>query len=136
MSTTTSELVELERPQGYTVAKDDVDPRGWKVVGCDGVDFGTVRTLLVDTEFLRAVYFVCDLTPGRAVLLPIAYARLDEAQGRVIFDVIAAQACEQLPGYDGSSPTAEQRSVIDAVMMTGSAPGPSEERRQSDRRSA
>src|SRR5688572_27528855 len=136
MSTATSELIELERAQGYTVAKDDVDPRGWKVVGCDGADLGTVRTLLVDTEFLRAVYFVCDLTPGHAVLLPIAYARLDAAQARVIFDVIDGQACEQLPGYDGTSPNTEQRSAIDAVMMAGTSQAPCEERRQSDRRTA
>jgi hypothetical protein len=136
MNSATTELIELERAQGYTVAKDAVDPRGWSIVGCDGVSFGTVRTLLVDTEHLRAVYFVCDLTPGHAVLLPIVYARLDAAQCRVIFDVIDGEACEQLPGYDGSLPTEEQRSAIDAVMIGGAAPMRCEERRQAERRGA
>jgi hypothetical protein len=135
MNGVTSELLELERAEAYTVAKDDVDPRGWTVVGCDGETFGNVRTLLVDTELMRAVYFVCDLTPGHAVLLPVAYARLDQQQCRVIFDVIDATACAELQAYDGSLPTAEQRAAIDAVMMAGAASNRCEERRQSDRRS-
>ena len=136
MSSATTELMELERAQGYAVAKDEVDPRGWSVVGCDGESFGTVRTLLVDTERLRAVYFVCDLTPGHAVLLPTVYARLDAGNCRVIFDVIDGQACERLPGYDGSQPTEEQRSAIDTVMIAGAGSTRCEERRQTDRRSA
>jgi hypothetical protein len=135
MNGVASELLELERAEAYTVAKDDVDPRGWSVVGCDSTTLGTVRTLLVDTELMRAVYFVCDLTPGHAVLLPIAYARLDQEQCRVIFDVIDAAVCAELPAYDGSLPTAQQRAAIDAVMMAGAASTRCEERRQSERRS-
>ena len=134
MNGVTSELLELERAEAYTVAKDDVDPRGWPVVGCDSATLGKVRTLLVDTELMRAVYFVCDLTPGHAVLLPVAYARLDQDQCRVIFDVIDAGVCAELPAYDGALPTAEQRAGIDAVIMSGAASTRCEERRVSERR--
>src|SRR5215207_3044268 len=105
-------LIELERADSFAVAKDDNDPRGWAVVGCDGNELGKVRTLLVDTELLRAVYLVCDLTSNRAVLLPITYARLDKENSRVIFDVIDAQGCDKLQAYTGAAPDAAQQDAI------------------------
>ena len=130
-------LIELEHALEYRVARDEIDPRGWIVVGCDG-DLGKVRTLLVDIDHMRAQYFVCDLESQRVVLLPIAYARLDKTASRVIFDVIDKNTCERLPAYVGAPPTDDERSTIAAVMTggTSSTATLSADRRQLDRRSA
>jgi hypothetical protein len=129
-------LIELDRAQNYRVARDDIDPRGWTVVGCDG-EIGKVRTLLVDIDRLRAQYLVCDVDAQRAVLLPTAYARLDKPAARVIFDVIDKNTCEKLPPYVGAPPTEEERSTIAAAMTSGisSTTTLSADRRQLDRRS-
>ncbi len=131
-------LMELERADAYRVAKDEADPHGWAVVGCDGVELGKVRTMLVDTELMRALYFVCDLTPDRAILLPITYARLDPENCRAIFDVINASVCERLPAYVGVMPTPDEQDEIVTTITSGiadAAPATSD-RRQLDRRSA
>jgi len=131
-------VMELERADAYRSSSGEADPRGWALVGCDGSELGKVRTLLVDTGLMRALYFVCDLASQRTVLLPLTYARLDPSACRVIFDVIDAAACEKLPEYHGVSPTEEESATILAVLtsaVSNCAPTPVD-RRQLDRRSA
>ena len=81
-------LVELESLSGFRVAADESDPRGWGVISCDGDQVGVVRTMLIDTELLKARYFVTELAnASRVVLLPVPLARLDAHAKRVIFDI-------------------------------------------------
>jgi len=131
-------LAELEQDGDFRIAKEDVDPRGWAVVGCNAAELGKVRTLLVDTDLMRAMYFVCDLTPNRAVLLPVVYARLDKSNCRVIFDVVDAAMCDRLPAYTGEMPDEARRDRIVWIIASGiaNAAPAATERRQLDRRSA
>ena len=129
-------LVELESLSGFRVAADESDPRGWVVISCDGDQVGTVRTMLVDTELLKARYFVTELSnPTRTVLLPVPLARLDNHAKRVIFDVAPVEAFSKLPAYLGNEPTQEEDDAVHLILIGTERPGPAPEA-SLDRRNA
>ncbi len=133
-------LVEMESLHGFRVATDESDPRGWNVVSCDGDQVGLVRTMLIDTEALKARYLLTELAnSSRRVLLPVALARLDAGARRVIFDLSSLDAFSRLPDYLGTAPTqAEDDAVhliLAGVQRVGPTPDASADRRHSSRRS-
>jgi hypothetical protein len=118
-------LVELESLSGFRVAADESDPRGWAVISCDGDQVGIVRTMLVDTELLKARYFVTALANStRTVLLPVPLARLDNHARRVIFDVAPLAAFSKLPDYLGNEPTQEEDDAVHLILIGTGRPGP------------
>lgn len=103
----------MERPRlehlsdldGYTVADQDPDIRGWEVRSTDGRDIGKVEDLIVDTGLLRVRYMevkldrkALGLDEDRHVLLPIGTARLDEEDDTVLIDR-ASSALPGIPAY-------------------------------------
>jgi hypothetical protein len=134
-----SKLVELELLQGFRVAADESDPRGWIVVSCDGDQVGVVRTMLVDTVLLKARYFVTELgNTSRRILLPVPLARLDAKARRVIFDVSPLAAFAELPDYVGTEPTQAEDDAAHVILAGTAAPKPAPEsspdRRHNSRR--
>jgi hypothetical protein len=87
-------VVPLDELKGYELARGEPDVRGWDVVARDGGRIGEVDELLVD-EAAREVRFL-DVTvdeelggdPDRTgrVIIPIASARLEEADDQVVID--------------------------------------------------
>jgi photosynthetic reaction center H subunit len=69
-------IVPLRVAVGYSVAKQDVDPRGLPVIAGDGKPAGTVRELWVDTAEMMFRYLEVETTGGRRVLLPVPFARI------------------------------------------------------------
>jgi hypothetical protein len=132
--------VKLEDLKGFRVASDDPDPRGWSVVSCDADEVGVVRTMLIDTELLKARYLVCDLrlAPVHAVVLPVSYARLDADHKRVIFDLTSTDAFGRLPAYTDVPPSKEIEDQILELVAGTKLPdhveGESMDRRKHDRR--
>ena len=131
-------LAELEQLVGFQVAADEPDPRGWTVVACNGEEVGTVRTLVIDTDLLKARYFVTQLhCDSRVVLLPVPLARVDVTTSRVVYDASAAECFNFLPAYPGL-PTCVDDDLLHVTLIgdTGCQPNParSADRRQQRRR--
>lgn len=131
-------LVDLATLPRYGIPGDEPDPRGWMVVSCDGMEIGTVDTLLVDLDALKARYFVCALKARAArSALPVVYARLDAGNKRVIYDLTPASAFAALPQFDAVLSEADEK-VIHAIVVgeviEPPPPAPSADRRQQPRR--
>jgi uncharacterized protein (TIGR02271 family) len=102
-------VVPLDQLDDYKVAEGDPDVRGWEVVASDGRKIGEVDQLLVDTAAMKVRYLDVDVdndlvagatdASDRHVLIPIGYARLDEASDRVIVDQLASSDVVGLPEY-------------------------------------
>lgn len=111
-------LEPLSRMEGYDVARDDPDPRGWPIRLTDGTTIGTVDDLVVDTRALKVRYLVClaggetfDLsTPPDRILVPIGYARLDEDDRSIRLDLPSERLLAEMPTYDPD----ELASLLDA----------------------
>jgi photosynthetic reaction center H subunit len=90
----------------FSVAKQDIDPRGLNVVGADGVRGGTVKDLWVDRLEMMIRYLEVETTPeagSRRVLLPMNFARVGRNQvsvkavlGRHFANVPATKSNEKI----------------------------------------
>ena len=97
-------VVPLNQLDGYTVADDDPDVRGWEVISADGRRIGAVDQLLVDREAMKVRYLDVDVDDAlvagdRHVLIPIGYARLEEGHSRVFVDDLVSTHVATLPAY-------------------------------------
>lgn len=97
-------VVPLNRLDGYAVADDDPDIRGWEVISADGIRIGAVDQLLVDTEAMKVRYLDVDLDErmvagDRHAVIPIGYARLEEERSRVFVDNLVSTQVATLPAY-------------------------------------
>ena len=97
-------VVPLNRLDGYAVADDDPDVRGWEVISADGIRIGAVDQLLVDTDAMKVRYLDVDLDErmvagDRHALIPIGYARLEERRSRVFVDNLVSTQVTTLPAY-------------------------------------
>ena len=103
------QLVRLNDLEDFRVAKGDSDPRGWTVVGADGIAIGEVDELIVDTGSMEAKYLDCDVEEDklelepidRHVLIPVEYARLDRDKKNVVVDGLASHGVADYPIYAG-----------------------------------
>lgn len=72
--------VEPLRNTGYTVAEQDIDPRGLSVIGCDGAVAGEVVDLWSDRSEGLFRYYEVEVDLGevatKRVLLPVPFARV------------------------------------------------------------
>jgi sporulation protein YlmC with PRC-barrel domain len=89
-------LERLSRMQGYDVAPNEPDPRGWKVVNSERRPVGEVADLIVDAERMVATYLDVELDTRRFnlsgddphVLVPVGKAH---AEGhKVVVDDIGS----------------------------------------------
>jgi uncharacterized protein (TIGR02271 family) len=94
-------VVPLNRLDGYAVADDDPDIRGWEVISADGIRIGAVDQLLVDTEAMKVRYLDVRMVAAsdRHALIPIGYARLEEDRSRVFVDNLVSTQVATLPAY-------------------------------------
>ena len=97
-------LSELPR---FDVAEDDLDIRGWIVMGNDGLVIGTVRDLLANTDTRRIRHAVVELGPegtppggGRLVLIALADVEPDPDRDVLIVLGLHGVDAERLATYD------------------------------------
>ena len=69
-------IVPLRLLADFYVATADPDPRGWPVLGADGVVAGPVRDVWVDRSEVVIRYIEVD-APGRRVLVPMPLTRIN-----------------------------------------------------------
>lgn len=89
-------IVPLRSAPGFAVAGRDIDPRGLPVVGCDGLEGGTVHEVWVDRS--ETLFRYLEVTPdgaARNVLLPVNFARIGRRAVRV--DSVKAEHFAQVP---------------------------------------
>jgi len=67
----------------YTVAVQDVDPRGLPVMAGDGKQGGTVKDIWIYSAEMMFCYLEVEIPDGRAVLLPIAFSVIRRNQVEV-----------------------------------------------------
>jgi len=67
----------------YSVAKQDVDPRGLPVMAGDGKQGGTVKDIWIDSAEMMFRYLEVEIDGGRTVLLPITFSRIRRNQVEV-----------------------------------------------------
>lgn len=97
-------LMRLSEMDGYQVSSGDPDVRGWTVRTRDGTTIGTVDTLVIDTEVMKARYIEVELDrstlkldQARCVTLPIGSARLDDDNDVVLLPEHSPAEVTQLP---------------------------------------
>ena len=84
----------------FSVASGDRDPRGFKVVGGDGVEAGTVSDIWVDRAEQLVRYYEVELTDGgRKVLVPYAFANVKGKQGKVHVKAILGAHFAGVPAH-------------------------------------
>jgi hypothetical protein len=110
----------------HRVAQGEPDPRGWTVMMADGREAAIVDDPIIDSELLKVRYLVCrSVDAGRAVLMPIGYARLDVELCRVLFDTLDSTALARLPPYTGLPVSASLENALHEA-FTGRAEPESE----------
>jgi photosynthetic reaction center H subunit len=67
----------------YSVAKQDVDPRGLPVMAGDGKQGGTVKDIWIDSAEMMFRYLEVEIDGGRTVLLPITFSLIRRNQVEV-----------------------------------------------------
>lgn len=93
-----AKIVPMRVATGYTIARQDRDPRGYPVVGTDGGVAGSVVDLWVDRAEAMVRYLELRLNDGsRTVLLPIVMAKISNRRGQVIVDAITGAQFAAVP---------------------------------------
>ncbi len=96
----------------------DHDPRGYPVIGCDGVQAGTVRDVWADRAEMRVMYLEADIRGSDRVLIPINFCNIVagetcwEYERRVKVEAITASQFSGVPRLseaDRISPQEEDR---------------------------
>ena len=67
----------------FSVAPQDVDPRGLPVMGGDGKQGGTVKDIWIDSAEMMFRYLEVEITGGKTVLLPITFSLIRRNQVEV-----------------------------------------------------
>jgi sporulation protein YlmC with PRC-barrel domain len=103
----TPQVAALRDLDDFQVAEGFPDPRGWDVLGSDGVKVGKVHDLIVDTAAMRTRYLDVELDrkaigarDDRDVLIPVGTARLDDTDDRVILGSLSGAQLASLPPFD------------------------------------
>jgi photosynthetic reaction center H subunit len=92
-------IVPLRVATDYAVAKQDIDPRGMPIVGADGAVGGTIRDVWVDRSEPQVRFLELTVAgTGRNVLIPIYFAHINAALGRVETDSILGSQFAGVPG--------------------------------------
>jgi len=93
----------LSQIRDLTVASDQADPRGWKVLGVEGHAVGEVKDLIVDMDRMRAAYLdveldakAFDLHRDPHVLVPMSRAHRDGDHRRLVVEGLTRERVAEL----------------------------------------
>ena len=109
-------LIPLSKADGYRVAENNEDVRGWDVRGNDGEKIGKVNDLLIDTGIDKVKYLEVKVDRGlggkdRNVLIPIGAARLADDEDVVLIDA-GKDALRDYPDYTGQQITRDYETSL------------------------
>jgi uncharacterized protein (TIGR02271 family) len=114
--TSAQALIPLSRADGYRVAENNEDVRGWDVRGIDGEKIGEVNDLLIDTGIDKVKYLEVKVDRGlggkdRNVVVPIGAARLANDEDVVLIDA-GKDAFRDYPDYTGQQITSDYETSL------------------------
>ena len=105
----------------YMIADPVPDFRDWDVTLADGRRVGRLEDVVIDTSVMRVKYLEVKLDShvvladgGRWRLIPTEYARVDEAETRVVIDQLPSGGLAEAPRHRGLLPTEEEERLIQA----------------------
>jgi uncharacterized protein (TIGR02271 family) len=109
-------LIPLSKAEGYRVAENNEDVRGWDVRANDGEKIGKVNDLLIDTGIDKVKYLEVKVDRGlfgkdRNVLIPIGAARLADDDDVVLVDA-GKDALREYPDYTGQQITSDYETSL------------------------
>ena len=79
------------------IDEHDRDPRGFTVIGADGVVGGTVRDVWVDRSEVIIRYLEVEVKGGKRVLLPITFSKINQGKGTVKVESILGSQFASAP---------------------------------------
>ena len=92
-----AQLAPMRVSEGWTLAKDDIDPRGWPVVDIYGATAGVVRDLWLDRGVKILRYLEVEADDGVRTLLPIFHTDVRRYQRRVSLKAARAAQVARAP---------------------------------------
>jgi hypothetical protein len=99
----TGRFERLSRLRDLTVARDQIDPRGWKVLNVEGHTVGEIKDLIVDTDRMTGAYLdveldrkAFDLHDDPRVLVPMSRAHRDCDHHRLIVEGLTRERVSEL----------------------------------------
>lgn len=90
-------IAPLRIATNFSVAAEGPDPIGMSVVGADRDVVGTVKDVWVDRSESMLRYYEVALDAGANVLLPVAFAKVDGAKGRINVEAILGEQFANVP---------------------------------------
>jgi sporulation protein YlmC with PRC-barrel domain len=114
----------LHKLSNFKVSDNNLDVRGWEVVGSDGRRIGKVDDLIVDQTLMKVRYLDVDVDPNlllpdtddRHILVPIGAAHLDESSDEVRVTGLELAGLSRYPFYRGGEVTPDyEYRVLHAV---------------------
>ncbi len=94
-------IVPLSTAEGFFLARQDADPRGYTVYGYDGVKAGTVSDVWLDKADRMIRYIQVD-TGTRQVLMPMMMSVISRSSASVSTDSITAAQFADAPAIEGA----------------------------------
>lgn len=87
----------------FEIHNNDRDPRGFALVGSNGVTVGTIKDVWIDRSEIIIRYLEAELNaaggkPGRSVLVPMTFLTLDNRRGKVIVKAMSGSQFGNVPG--------------------------------------
>lgn len=114
----------LHKLSNFKVSDNNLDVRGWEVMGSDGRRIGKVDDLIVDQTLMKVRYLDVDVDPNlllpdtddRHILVPIGAAHLDESADEVRVTGLELAGLSRYPFYRGGEVTPDyEYRVLHAV---------------------
>lgn len=94
----TPRIVPMKLAEGYSLATEEPDPRGYTVVGADGVPGGVVAEIWVDRTEMLARYFEVATLNNRRVLLPLPMCDVQYAGRKIVVELVYGKHFADVPG--------------------------------------
>lgn len=120
----TSTLSPLKTLKNFKVAKDNLDVRGWEVMGADGRKLGVVDDLIVDETLMKVRYLDVDIDSSlitnnddHHLLVPIGSARLQEDGDKVYVNHLDQMTLPRYPLYAGGAVVPEYERLLRDTMI-------------------
>ncbi|KAA9331984.1 PRC-barrel domain-containing protein [Adhaeribacter soli] len=119
-----STLSPLKSLKNFKVAKDNLDVRGWEVLGADGRRLGVVDDLIVDEALMKVRYLDVDIdnslihnNPDHHLLVPIGSARLQADGDKVYVNHLDQMTLPRYPLYGGGAVAPEYERLLRETMI-------------------
>lgn len=95
-----AKIVPMRLVPDFSVAKQTPDPRGFDVVGCDGVSGGKISDIWIDRAEALVRYYEVELADGsRKVLLPYAFSNVKGKQRQVRVEAVRGAHFADVPAH-------------------------------------